>query len=108
MFGDIVEMVASLVLKFGAVLVYSPVFLLPGMIFAGMGAWLGQVYIQAQLAVKREMSNAKSPVYSHFGAAMAGLTSIRAYGAEASFIAESRKRIDYYSRSARAFYNLNR
>ncbi|KAG8928379.1 hypothetical protein FRC02_006990 [Tulasnella sp. 418] len=54
------------------------------------------------------MSNARSPLYSHFGAAIAGLVSIRAYGAETAFKSENRKRIDYYSRPARTVYNLNR
>lgn len=58
-----------------------------------------------------------------FGAAMAGLSrplaligyccssfvaSIRAYGAQEAFIKESLKRIDYYTRTARPFYNFNR
>ncbi|KAG8926193.1 hypothetical protein FRC00_003145, partial [Tulasnella sp. 408] len=80
----------------------------PGLVVAAVGAWLGQVYIRAQLAVKREMSNAKSPLYSHFGAAIAGLISIRAYGAEEKFKLENMKRIDFYSRPGRTFYNLNR
>ncbi len=54
------------------------------------------------------MSNAKSPVMSHFGAAIAGLISIRAYGAQDTFKSESLKRINNYTRSARSFYNLNR
>ena len=54
------------------------------------------------------MSNARSPLFSHFGAAIGGLTSIRAYGAEESFKIESLKRVDKYTRPARAFYNLNR
>ena len=54
------------------------------------------------------MSNARSPLFSHFGAAIGGLTSIRAYAAEESFKTESLKRVDKYTRPARAFYNLNR
>ena len=101
-------MTLHVVLRFIAVLLYSPVFLFPGVAIGTIGAWLGQVYIRAQLAVKREMSNAKSPIYSHFGAATSGLTSIRAFGAEERFKQESKRRIDYYSRAARTFYNLNR
>ena len=63
----------TLGLQFAAVLVYSPVFMVPGIAVAGFGAWLGQLYIRAQLAVKREMSNARSPVLAHFGAAIAGI-----------------------------------
>jgi hypothetical protein len=54
------------------------------------------------------MSNARSPLYSHFGAAIAGITSIRAYGAQHAFIKESMTRIDKYTRPSRTFYNLNR
>jgi hypothetical protein len=38
-----------------------------------LGIWCAQVYIKAQLCVKREMSNARSPVLGHFGAAVAGI-----------------------------------
>lgn len=54
------------------------------------------------------MSNARSPVFTHFGAAIGGLTSLRAYGAEKMFINESLRWIDRYTRPARTFWNLNR
>jgi ABC-type multidrug transport system fused ATPase/permease subunit len=94
--------------KFTAVIIMTPIFVVPGFIVATLGGWCGQIYIKAQLSVKREMSNARSPVLGHFGAAIAGLTSIRAYGAQQSFKNESIVRIDRYTRAARTFYNLNR
>ncbi|EJT98573.1 P-loop containing nucleoside triphosphate hydrolase protein [Dacryopinax primogenitus] len=108
MFGDLIELTWALVAKFGAVIYFSPIFAIPGIAVAALGGWLGQVYIAAQLSVKREMSNRRSPLYNHFAAAVAGLISIRAYGAEDSFQAEIVRRIDIYSRPARTFYNLNR
>lgn len=108
MFKDLLEEFISLVSGFAAILVFSPLFVFPGLVIGALGGWIGRVYTSAQLSVKREMSNAKSPVYSHFGAAMAGLTSIRAFGAEEAFTLESRKRIDHYTRPARVFWNLNR
>ncbi|KAG8914828.1 hypothetical protein FRC01_003897, partial [Tulasnella sp. 417] len=108
LFTALVGMQISILFHFGAIIIYSPAFLVPGLIVAVIGAWAGQVYMRAQLAVKREMSNAKSPLYSHFGAAIAGLTSIRAYGAEERFKLENMKRINFYSRPSRTFYNLNR
>ncbi|KAF9516655.1 hypothetical protein BS47DRAFT_1371638 [Hydnum rufescens UP504] len=105
---DFSEITSSMVLKLLAIVYLTPVFLLPGLAIAVSGGILGQVYIKAQLAIKREMSNSRSPVFSHFGAAIGGLTSIRAYGAEEAFIKESLQRIDKYTRPARSFYNLNR
>ncbi|KAG8875180.1 hypothetical protein FRB98_008049 [Tulasnella sp. 332] len=107
-FYNLIGLSTSLLLKFISVLIYSPIFMFPGIAVGAWGAWIGSIYMTAQLPVKREMSNARSRVYSHFNAAMAGLTSIRAYGAEEVFRTESRKRIDGYTRPVRAFWDLNR
>ncbi len=71
--NSVVHMSFELLLKFLAVVVLSPVFTIPGILVGILGGWLGQLYIKAQLAVKREMSNTKSPVLGHFGAAISGL-----------------------------------
>jgi hypothetical protein len=59
-------------------------------LLAVIGGWCGQLYIRAQLCVKREMSNARAPVLGHFGAAIAGIVSIRAYQAQSAFRKEVR------------------
>ncbi|OSD04422.1 multidrug resistance-associated ABC transporter [Trametes coccinea BRFM310] len=106
--GWVIELTVSMLMKFLAVVSFSPIFTVPGAIVAALGGWCGQIYMKAQLSVKREMSNARAPVLGHFGAAIAGLTSIRAYGAQSQFRQESYRRIDKYVRAARTFYNLNR
>ena len=63
-----------MVVKIAFVIYYAPTFLLPAVAIALMGGWLGSVYIKAQLSVKREMSNAKSPVLGILGSAIAGLS----------------------------------
>lgn len=124
--NPVINMGISMLSKFIAVVVFSPIFLLPSVAAFAIGVLLGQVYIKAQLSVKRELSNARSPVLSHFGAAIAGIgvypscpqsesiglpvtiVSIRAYSAQNSFRKESLRRIDKVTRPTRAFYNLNR
>ncbi|KAG7095647.1 hypothetical protein E1B28_006369 [Marasmius oreades] len=108
MFSVLIAMTSAMLLRFLAVVVFTPAFLGPAVLVAVLGVWCGQIYIRSQMAVKREMANAKAPVLGHFGSAIAGLTSIRAYGVEEGFKKESRSRINYYSRPARTFYNLNR
>jgi len=122
-----IEISVTMLIKFIAVVYLTPIFIIPGTVIAVLGAWLGQVYMKAQIAIKREMSNAKAPVLGHFGAAVAGisslcalcvgsiltttyflLASIRAYGAQVAFREESYRRIDKYSRAGRSFYNMNR
>ena len=65
----------SMLTKAIAVVYLTPVFIFPCLEIAVIGAWLGRVYMKAQIAIKREMSNAKAPVLGHFGAAVAGLSS---------------------------------
>ncbi|KAH8986103.1 hypothetical protein EDB92DRAFT_1949382 [Lactarius akahatsu] len=107
-FFRVVDISVSMFLKFIAVVYFTPVFSVPGIAIAVLGALLGRVYMRAQIAIKREMSNAKAPVLGHFGASVAGLISIRAYGAQLAFREESYRRIDKYSRAGRSFYNMNR
>ncbi|KAH9019331.1 hypothetical protein EDB83DRAFT_2528201 [Lactarius deliciosus] len=107
-FFRVVDISVAMFLKFVSVVYFTPVFSVPGIALAVFGASLGRVYMKAQIAIKREMSNAKAPVLGHFGASVAGLTSIRAYGAQIAFREESYRRIDKYSRAGRSFYNMNR
>ncbi|KAI9449921.1 hypothetical protein BJY52DRAFT_1227472 [Lactarius psammicola] len=93
-FSRFIDVSATMLLKFVAVVYLTPAFSVPGVAIAFLGAWLGRVYMKAQIAIKREMSNAKAPVLGHFGASVAGLTSIRAYGAQPAFREESYRRID--------------
>ncbi|KAJ6600583.1 hypothetical protein DFH09DRAFT_901328 [Mycena vulgaris] len=78
-------------MKFVAVIVYTPIFFIPGIIVGALGAWIGQIYIASQLPVKQWMS-----------------ISIRAFGAESKFGTESLARVDGYTRAACNYHNLTR
>ncbi|KAI9434174.1 hypothetical protein H4582DRAFT_2177883 [Lactarius indigo] len=93
-FVGAIDLSVAMFLKFIAVVYFTPGFAVPGIAIAFFGAWLGRIYMKAQIAIKREMSNAKAPVLGHFGASVAGLVSIRAYGAQLAFREESYRRID--------------
>jgi ABC-type transport system involved in cytochrome bd biosynthesis fused ATPase/permease subunit len=108
LFQGVSELVVTLALK-AIVLVYIvPVFGPIGFVIGLIGFGLAELYIHGQLAVKREMSNAKTPLYTQFNAAVNGVISIRAYGAEEFFASELRDRCDKYTRCCVTFYNLNR
>ncbi|KAH7904637.1 hypothetical protein BJ138DRAFT_1130879 [Hygrophoropsis aurantiaca] len=106
--GAVVQLTVTILIKLGAIVLVTPAFLLPGIIVGAVGGFVGRIYVKAQLSVKREMSNAKAPVLGHFGAAITGLTSVRAYGAQEAFKRESLTRIDRYTKCARVAFNLNR
>ncbi|KAG9114446.1 hypothetical protein FRC07_007648, partial [Ceratobasidium sp. 392] len=105
---ELIDMTVQLGLRLVAIVAVSPVFVFPGAILLIVGFWIGQVYIAAQLWAKRETSNARSPLFSHFGSAFAGITTIRAYEVEDQFRHKAMERIDNYTRAAVTSYGLNR
>nr|GAT43190.1 ATP-binding cassette transporter [Mycena chlorophos] len=102
------DMILTMFVRLGAIVLYAPVFFFPGIAIGAFGAWIGQVYIAGQLPVKRLHSNARAPVIAHFGAAISGLVSVRAFAAQDKIKADSIAKINRYTRAARSFYNLNR
>ncbi|KAJ4468972.1 P-loop containing nucleoside triphosphate hydrolase protein [Lentinula lateritia] len=76
----------SLLFKIGAVVIFTPTFLLPSVVLVALGTWVGSLYLRAQS--------------SDF--------SVRAYSAQEQFADLLMTRIDHYSRSARVFHNLQR
>lgn len=69
----LLDLTLNMLAKFLGVIILSPPFSIPGVILATFGIYIGNVYMKAQLPVKRELSNARAPVLGHFGAAIAGL-----------------------------------
>ncbi|KAJ3842929.1 P-loop containing nucleoside triphosphate hydrolase protein [Lentinula raphanica] len=98
----------NMLLKIGAVVIFTPAFLLPSIVLTAIGVWVGTIYLKAQSSVKREMLVAKAPVIGLVGASSAGIISVRAFAAQERFADLLMARIDHYSRSARVFYNLQR
>ncbi|KAI0085670.1 multidrug resistance-associated ABC transporter [Irpex rosettiformis] len=107
-FLALIDITTILVLRFTAIIVMSPIYTVPSILIGIVGGWVGQLYMMAQLAVKREMSNARSPILGHFGATVAGIVSVRAYGAQAAFHLESMKRVNRWVRAARTYSSLNK
>ncbi|KAJ6593376.1 P-loop containing nucleoside triphosphate hydrolase protein [Mycena capillaripes] len=104
----VLQLTLGLCIRFATVILFSPAFLVPGLLITLIGGFLGQLFMKAQLPVKREMSNARAPILGHFSAVIAGLVCIRAYGVQEKFLQESLIRIDRYSRTAITYHNLNR
>ncbi|KAJ7268668.1 hypothetical protein B0H12DRAFT_1009709 [Mycena haematopus] len=105
---SLIECTVTMLVKFAAVVLFTPVFFFAGAVVGILGAMCGRIYMASQLSVKREQSNAKAPVLAHFGATMAGLASVRAYGAQEAVIQGSIDRINRLTRATRTFSNLNR
>lgn len=49
------EVIIGTLTKLGAVVIFTPLFLIPGVAAAFLGLYLGDMYLRTQLPVKREM-----------------------------------------------------
>ncbi|KAH9894788.1 multidrug resistance-associated ABC transporter [Cubamyces lactineus] len=105
---SVIECTIFMLLRVLATALMAPVFILFALVVGIAGATLGRIYIKAQMCVKRELSNTRAPVLGHFGSAITGLVSIRAYGAQDMFKKESYLRLDRYNRAALIYNGLNR
>jgi len=109
---NLVEMIVrttlSLVMRFAVIIYISPLFGVPAFLMIAIALGLGQFYMHSQMSVRRLRSNMRSPLFNHLGAAVSGLISVRAYGAEEAFRQELLARADAYSRPSRSYYNLSK
>lgn len=53
--ANLTEIGMTLVTKIGIIVIFTPIFFAPGVAVAGLGFYLGNLYLKAQLSVKREM-----------------------------------------------------
>ena len=65
-FHYVLDHTLALIVKFFAIVITTPAFLGPSAVVAIAGGTLGQIYIKAQLGVKRQMANAKAPVLAQY------------------------------------------
>ena len=53
-FGVVVKIVLEILTKLGGPVLFTPIFLLPGASIAIFGVYIGNIYLKAQMSVKRE------------------------------------------------------
>jgi ABC-type multidrug transport system fused ATPase/permease subunit len=75
----VIDSSMQIIFRLGAVTSVMPIFLAPAIIVFAVGYILGEVYVRANIAVKRCQSITESPLFSHFGDTVLGAVTIRAY-----------------------------
>jgi len=55
LFAAVVEMVICMMIKLSGPVFFTPIFLIPGILIGVIGAYIGNIYLKAQMSVKREM-----------------------------------------------------
>ncbi|KAG0356750.1 hypothetical protein BGZ54_000613 [Gamsiella multidivaricata] len=72
----------------------TPSFLIAAVLIALMYFFVGAYYIASSRELKRLESVTKSPLYSHFGETLVGVSTIRAFGVESRFMEEVLVKLD--------------
>ncbi|PIA19108.1 hypothetical protein COEREDRAFT_90472 [Coemansia reversa NRRL 1564] len=103
----ITEITASLTILV-VISVITPEFIV-GAIIIAMTYWIiGVLYLSASREIKRFESVTKSPIYTHFGETLNGVSTIRAYGQETRFKKTNYAKIDNNVRPFIYMWGANR
>ncbi|XP_054726195.1 probable multidrug resistance-associated protein lethal(2)03659 [Anastrepha obliqua] len=105
---DVIQIFLSL---FGIVIVIgivNPLFLLPTAVLAVLFYYLRSFYLKTSRDVKRLEAITRSPIYSHMAASLAGLPTIRAFGAQRVLIWEFDNYQDMHSSAFYLFISTSR
>lgn len=81
--------------------VVLPVFLLPAVVISAGFALIGRLYLRNALAARKEVSAARSPLFSTLGDSTAGVTTIRAFGRSDIFATRYKQQTDNYNKVMR-------
>lgn len=85
-----------------------PLFAVPAILASIAGFIIGEVYTRTQIVIKRLVSVSESPLFSQFGDSIAGIVTIRAFGAQKRFGLELEEKIDRYTRPSEVLFALTR
>lgn len=112
---DMANSVMFLVLEFFAVLAIIasisavlPAFLMVAAVLSVLYALMAYLYIAASRELKRSDSVTRSPIFSLFGEALNGVSTIRAYGDSGRFIRTIFRLIDTNNRPFLSLWQVNR
>uniref|UniRef100_A0A336M8S7 CSON013802 protein n=1 Tax=Culicoides sonorensis TaxID=179676 RepID=A0A336M8S7_CULSO len=98
---DMVQIFLTLVGIVVVVGIVNPWFIIPTVILIGLFWFLREFYLKTSIDIKRMEAVTRSPIYSHLGASLNGLSTIRAFKAEQMLIDEFDAHQDLHSS---AFY----
>ncbi|KAF7731738.1 hypothetical protein EC973_008252 [Apophysomyces ossiformis] len=103
--------VSQSIIVLSSILIVStilPIFLVPMVVVAVCCISYGVLFLAASVELKRLDSVTKSPLFSHFTETIAGIATIRAFGATQKFLQDMVKRIDINNRPFYYIWLANR
>ncbi|KAF9973901.1 hypothetical protein BGZ73_002829 [Actinomortierella ambigua] len=102
-FSNSLELTMSIISIFVLLTLITPMFIIIAAIISLAYVYVGRLYINTSRELKRLHSVSRSPIYSLFGETLAGVSIVRAFGAQGRFMGDLLTTID---NSNRPFYFL--
>ncbi|KAG0249757.1 hypothetical protein DFQ27_009808 [Actinomortierella ambigua] len=102
-FSNSLELTMSIISIFVLLTLITPMFIVVAAIISVAYIYVGRLYINTSRELKRLHSVSRSPIYSLFGETLAGVSIVRAFGAQGRFMGDLLTTID---NSNRPFYYL--
>ncbi|XP_055606094.1 ATP-binding cassette sub-family C member 4-like [Uranotaenia lowii] len=96
---DASQIILSMIGTIVVTVVVNPMFLVPLAVLAVIFIYLRKVYLKTSKNIKRLEGITRSPVFSHLAASLAGLPTIRAFGAQQELIKEFDSHQDIHTAS---------
>ncbi|CAH1759675.1 12248_t:CDS:10 [Entrophospora sp. SA101] len=109
--GDLALFLNNVIMMISTVMVITAItkeFLIASSLFGILYIIVGSLYAKASRELKRIDSVTKSPLYSHFGETLLGITTIRAFGAKKKFMIDMLTKIDNNHRPFYLMWCVNR
>ncbi|XP_017062180.1 probable multidrug resistance-associated protein lethal(2)03659 [Drosophila ficusphila] len=105
---DVVQIFLTLFGIIVVICITNPYYLILTLVLAVIFYYIREFYLKTSRDVKRLEAVARSPIYSHLGATISGLPTIRALGAQKELIAEFDNLQDLHSSGYYTFLSTNR
>ncbi|CAE7143619.1 unnamed protein product [Rhizoctonia solani] len=100
----------ALILLLAVVTIVSvtPPFIFPAVVIAYLHIWFSRGYVSASRDLRRIEATTRSPIVASFSELLAGIVTVRAFGAERAFLLSTYKRLDLTQTATHYYWMCNR
>ncbi|CAE6340042.1 unnamed protein product [Rhizoctonia solani] len=97
-----------LIFAVGTIVYAVPYFIFPAVVIAYLHVWFSRGYVSASRDLRRIEATTRSPIVASFSELLAGIVTVRAFGAERTFLLRMYKNLDLTQTAAHYLWMCNR
>ncbi|KEP50725.1 multidrug resistance-associated ABC transporter [Rhizoctonia solani 123E] len=97
-----------LIFAVGTIVYAVPYFIFPAVVIAYLHVWFSRGYVSSSRDLRRIEATTRSPIVASFSELLAGIVTVRAFGAEQTFLLRMYKNLDLTQTAAHYLWMCNR